>query len=1181
MVDSGTLKLVEMVIGLNDQASSSVNHDAQFKKKCDALIGETKRNSDNRKQLLEKEKKEKIDSLNSKYEAFLKDRNENIQALDNVLENLKKVGYDKYIDYSVEIPVAEPSVMQHFNEKIRTINEEGILAFLSRVFFKSRREMVMELYMDVEGCRKFIKREIQNAYRELTEAILGVEKKHQNDIKTIQAKERQTIEASRNSYFSSRNSLSQQSKLATQKASYGEYQKIVKDYYAENGLYPNFWTSYSSPTNYKHRVLLGMGMIDANAAFDNVSIYSSSLPSSCFADGKFKIPVVVDFKKGFNVYVGYNESERDRVLSGINSFLLKTISVTPLKSVSWSVFDPKFNGGSIGSLERFTKVSDGRLGTIVHCKKNEVDERFSYLEDLIRQRNALLSSGPNGGYKDFYDFNNKNKSKKISMHIVTLYDAQYDVYNQYINTIEKIIQDGKRLGISLIALRQKETNPTYGNKRDVYKENLSHLLPIRFENGDFYIRISNRPVLFRFNAIPGNIDNYLNGLYSAFEAKPEIRNDFPHFYNENTKLHTMESTKCLNIPFAITDTGKISYLKLDHNNCAHALIGGVPGSGKSIALLSILNGIVINYAPDDVEVWAIDYGNTTFGKYKAEGQQLPHIKRIITDQSPEFAVDLINELEKLVKERNAEWEKYNTPGKALIDDIELFRHALCEQYGTYKKNPHARRIVILMDEFQFFTKALGDMDAKNPFVSYRNNLERLLKVLRKCGIHFVFSSQDIPSGASGFTPSSEKWIPVRLCLNTNGDATLESLILKTEPSHASEIKTKLLTDMSRLPGTVVYKRPLIAGEPINNNSVVEGGNNIYMRNRIIRIKESEDWSVADKLYERIRKSSNMSTKTEMFVSTERKSIETLKLHPLNIDLPHSEELELFIGEAIGFSNELSLKLTRHNEQNILLVGGKDTIEQSKRESTLIFSILSCVARSDTEVVVFRFDDINIFHSEKLEKILKALNHQHNFNYIVGANHVIDYFGTFDKTSLDRHITKRIFVWLDIENIDLLEQISTMVPIIETNNLDIEPDFGEMDENATILDLIQDSQVARKKISVDIHSGVDKVKKSIKFLSTDGNRHGNWNIVTTDNFSNLNDSKYFNIKQFGHRIGFKMSPDYLAKVFTTTNKITELFTETTSVYQDISESRPIAYRPFIMPTTEWVEKFIRKNSKGGF
>ena len=1180
MVDSGTLKLLEIVNRLNAGADSFSLKETSLKKKYNDSVNAAKETSKIQKGSALFEKEQKLQTLNDKYDVFYQDRKGLLKSLDDVIVGLKRVGYDKYIDYTADIPIAEPSVIQGLNAKIAAINEEGIIAFFSRLLFKSRREQVMELYADVEGCRKYINNEITVAKKELSAAVSDVENTYRSKMKRIQSSEDWAIESEKTSYQNNYSSLVQQSNTSIHNAAYSEYQRIVKDYYAENGINKNFWTSYVRPNNYKNRVLLGMGMIKANSAGNNMSIYSSSLPSTCFSNGTFMLPVVIDFKKGFNVYIGYNESERSRVINGINSFLLKTISVTTLKSVSWSVFDPKFNGGSIGNLERFTKVSSGILGGMVYCRKNEVDSRFSYLEDLIRTRNAWLASGPNGGYKDFHEFNRKNGSKKITMHIATLYDAQYDVYRQHINTIEKILQDGERLGISLIILRQKEKVQQYGNQRDIYKENFLKLLPIRFENDDFYIRIGKKGVLFRFNAPPQKIDSYLEQLNKAFETKPPVKNEFPHFYSESTKLYTMDSTKGLNIPFAITQKGNLSYLRIDHNNCAHVMIGGVPGSGKSVALLSILNGIVINYDPDDVEVWAIDYGNTTFGKFKT--QQLPHIRRIITDKSPEFATALVDDLNNMVKERNLLWEKYNAPGRTLIDDIEKFRAALVASHGTYKKEHLARRIVILMDEFQFFTKALSDKDNKNPLASYRKDLERLLKVLRKCGIHFVFSSQDIPQGSEGFTQTSENWIPVRLCLRTDGNATLENQILRLDSTVANEVREKMLKDMASTAGSVVYKRPLMSKEKPGDDCIMEGTNNIIRKNIVIRMATDKDWAVADKLYDRIRAQSKSTETTEMFVSTDRKSIDKIPDHPLNSTMKVSENMNLFIGEAIGFSSELSITLTRRTEQNILLVGGKDSEEQSKRESTLVFMLLSAMARKDVEINVLRFDDLNIVHSKILEQMLITFNSCANFNYYIGSDQISNYFNNFDRSPQSVGVEKRLYVWLDIENIQLIESIQDNEYDYDVNDLDIEPDFEsneeDTDESNAILMHVSKSKEARSNPVKKRPVSLDKLKNDIKFLAVDGNRHGNWNIVMTDSYSILHDSKYFEIKQFGYRIGFKMSPDYLAKIFSITTKINEIITDTTSAYQDVSEAAPIAYRPFLLPGRQWTTDYLKKCSK---
>ena len=144
-------------------------------------------------------------------------------------------------------------------------------------------------------------------------------------------------------------------------------------------------------------------------------------------------------------------------------------------------------------------------------------------------------------------------------------------------------------------------------------------------------------------------ENDIENIISLLQSKQNIDTSYEKQLGFHTEYFTMNSTEALRIPFAIDKNGKILYFEIGGNAPTHALIAGSTGSGKCVALHTLIIQIVRNYHPDDVEIWAIDYKAVEFARYF--DKRSPHFRVIAHDTSKEFSLSLIDLLYKEYEQR--------------------------------------------------------------------------------------------------------------------------------------------------------------------------------------------------------------------------------------------------------------------------------------------------------------------------------------------------------------------------------------------------------------------------------------------------------------------------------------------------------------------------------------------------
>lgn len=156
----------------------------------------------------------------------------------------------------------------------------------------------------------------------------------------------------------------------------------------------------------------------------------------------------------------------------------------------------------------------------------------------------------------------------------------------------------------------------------------------------------------------------------------------------------------------------------DGRPCAHGMLAGMPGSGKSNLYHVLILGLTTRYSPDELRLYLID------GKDGVEFQpyrHLPHLEVISLRSSPELSRSILAELLDEKERRNAIFSS------AGVRDLPEYRKA-----GQPQGN--LARVLLLIDEYQELFEDDRDNVASQ-------QLLLLAQQGRSAGIHMLLGSQ--------------------------------------------------------------------------------------------------------------------------------------------------------------------------------------------------------------------------------------------------------------------------------------------------------------------------------------------------------------------------------------------------------------------------------------------------------
>jgi S-DNA-T family DNA segregation ATPase FtsK/SpoIIIE len=189
---------------------------------------------------------------------------------------------------------------------------------------------------------------------------------------------------------------------------------------------------------------------------------------------------------------------------------------------------------------------------------------------------------------------------------------------------------------------------------------------------------------------------------------------------------------------------------------AQVLVGGSPGSGKSVFLHALITELSRTYPPDQLELHLVDLKMGV--EFKAYTQS-PHARVVALEAGREFGLATLQSLMDKMKTRGDLFKKHG------VSEISEYRRLVTAPMP---------RVVAVIDEFQGLFEvddAVGDDAARL--------LRQILKKGRALGVHTVLASQTI-AGAPALPKDALGQIPVRIVF-ASADADARLLLADDNP----------------------------------------------------------------------------------------------------------------------------------------------------------------------------------------------------------------------------------------------------------------------------------------------------------------------------------------------------------------------------------------------------------------
>ena len=491
-------------------------------------------------------------------------------------------------------------------------------------------------------------------------------------------------------------------------------------------------------------------------------------------DGQyFNVPLLINNETETKMYIQYDKANKNSAYEYIQSFIVQKMRSNPANSLRIFFADPNDRGQNLGVLIDTTERNEA-IGIQVQNSKDGIRDMLKSIVKYIDDLNGEL-----GTYKSLYEYN-RSSNRKIRESIVVLCDVQNCIDQETIAELRVIWEKAARSGINVFITSQA----SYDKLEQFYpnvKMDWSFL-----NHGDDYV-VDYLGLQWRIKCQSMHFDYSLMRLTNEQISKQkETERIFVKYYRD----HYAESLKisnafiyhrknlCLSkltddqknygkafdgieLPLMLdASDGTVCHdLQIGTTNSQHALITGGTGSGKSRFLHMIITSIIMNYHPDDVELWLIDCKKNEFDKFLRTRTQ--HIRLVSLERTQNFAFAFLDYLKDFAENRTNQMRDLAARVAQEVPNIQTYRKLMNAPFCM-------PRVVIIMDEFHIITQHLTEN------IKYKTLLENMLSEYRSLGISFVFCDQRV-TGLRGLTDKGKQQLHCRIAMKNSISEIKETL----------------------------------------------------------------------------------------------------------------------------------------------------------------------------------------------------------------------------------------------------------------------------------------------------------------------------------------------------------------------------------------------------------------------
>ncbi len=401
----------------------------------------------------------------------------------------------------------------------------------------------------------------------------------------------------------------------------------------------------------------------------------------------------------------YIEHEKDGQF--LREMLMRLLSSTPLVQLEVILVDALSLGGIFNLARRLlSKDNDFIYQQRILTESEEIKEALKYLYEYLK----VNLQEKLAGYKDFEHY---NAIKEDPLPLKALFLSGVDALSSdALYYLEKIMRFGSKNGVlSFVNLESEKNNQSAEDLKryaEFFKDRTS------FES----LKYLNAEVINDHGIQSQHMQDFATKIKAYYEQKKQVKRELKDLQEEQ-EFWTKSSQFRVSVPVGWDINHEEVCFEIGEAQ-NHTLICGRSGSGKSNFLHVLIQNLAFYYAPNEIQLFLLDYKDGVEFNAYAKERILEHARLVSVASSVGFGVSFLSWLDKEIKKRD-----------------ELFKQFNVKDLSTYRKHGEMPRLIVVIDEFQVLFSD-STIKEKERVERYLNTI---LKKGRSYGVHLILATQ--------------------------------------------------------------------------------------------------------------------------------------------------------------------------------------------------------------------------------------------------------------------------------------------------------------------------------------------------------------------------------------------------------------------------------------------------------
>ncbi len=360
------------------------------------------------------------------------------------------------------------------------------------------------------------------------------------------------------------------------------------------------------------------------------------------ANMDFCLPKVYPFPPK-SLYILYIEHEKDGQF--LREMLMRLLSSVPLVQLEVILVDALSLGGIFNLARRLLdKDNDFIYQQRILTESEEIKEALKYLYEYLK----VNLQEKLAGYKDFAHY---NAIKEDPLPLKALFLSGVDALSSdVLYYLEKIMRFGSKNGVlSFVNLESEKNKSAEDLKRcaEFFKDRTS------FER----LKYLNVEVINDHGIQSNHMQDFATKIKAYYEKKKAVKRELKDLQREQ-EFWTKSSQFRVSVPVGWEINHKEVCFEIGEAQ-NHTLICGRSGSGKSNFLHVLIQNLAFYYAPNEAQLFLLDYKEGVEFNAYADPAILEHARLVSVASSVGFGVSFLSWLDKETKKRGELFKQFN------------------------------------------------------------------------------------------------------------------------------------------------------------------------------------------------------------------------------------------------------------------------------------------------------------------------------------------------------------------------------------------------------------------------------------------------------------------------------------------------------------------------------------------